>query len=617
MASGRCYVGLGVAIIALISAAPEGVAWETTWDDAVAQSKRGDKPVLICFLGLDWSKHCQRLHEELLSTPEFAKSLSAEFILLRVSVPGFKERSVSKRLDPVGESLRTDLAVTGVPALVVVTPDRVPLARHEGYASRSREWWVTRMRRRTKAGLAVLEDLRELEDTPTPSSLEAKIAYGRRLASVVEREDKAMPLRGWRVQSLREFMELDPSGRHGLWVLALRALVKSGRASEEESRAAILADPRNERGAREWGVLRLYPEKKADFGTRKRKRAFIHQWESLLHYPIKDPAAQRQLLFCLASTLLDLGEKDRAVVYAKRLKTAMGDEPGFEGFFEQTLLPDFAPPVLDAKQRAAAKAVAGTYVQDRLRAWEEQKEKAHDAMDIWLEGRGFVRYLLNPDGTFLRTASITPSPAGSKGRRGTWIVRGDKIQLVDHRLIGESREPEPIVGTVEGDTLRLRPELSRSRDAMPFRRVTTAWKLATEPTDASQQQRLAFHVDRMDGRDPFALAESVEALLKMKVPAAVSAAIRVLREHSDPGLREYVARALRSQPTEAAVSALIDGLGDPAELVLIACLDTLLSYQGQEWGTRRARRRLRERELAPVQREFRAWFKKNGIRPPK
>jgi thioredoxin-related protein len=76
--------------------------WETNFQQAVSESKKTGKPILLFFSGSDWCKPCIKLKKYVLETETFAK-YSHEFVLYNADFPSSSK--LNKELTKANEEL--------------------------------------------------------------------------------------------------------------------------------------------------------------------------------------------------------------------------------------------------------------------------------------------------------------------------------------------------------------------------------------------------------------------------------------------------------------------------------------------------------------------------------
>ena len=97
------------------------IHWMT--DIAAAQKKANDedKDLLLFFTGSDWCGFCIRLHDEVLSKPEFVAMLNKKYVPVELDFPNSKK--LPEALKKQNEELQGKFEVKGFPRVCVTDPD--------------------------------------------------------------------------------------------------------------------------------------------------------------------------------------------------------------------------------------------------------------------------------------------------------------------------------------------------------------------------------------------------------------------------------------------------------------------------------------------------------------
>jgi len=97
--------------------APEPIKWLHSYSEAVSLSQSTSKPIVILFTGTSWCPACMKLEREVISNPEFSKSVGQKFIFLKAEFPEYSESSV---MASPYKPLLDRYNVNAFPTLVVV-----------------------------------------------------------------------------------------------------------------------------------------------------------------------------------------------------------------------------------------------------------------------------------------------------------------------------------------------------------------------------------------------------------------------------------------------------------------------------------------------------------------
>lgn len=92
--------------------------WSTDYEVALAQARNEGKQVFLFFTGSDWCGWCQRLDQEILSTPEFKAYAAEKLILVKLDFP----RSIpqSDPLKTQNSQLAKQHRIRGYPTIIIL-----------------------------------------------------------------------------------------------------------------------------------------------------------------------------------------------------------------------------------------------------------------------------------------------------------------------------------------------------------------------------------------------------------------------------------------------------------------------------------------------------------------
>lgn len=93
-------------------------AWLTSWDKAAAESKKSGRPILMDFTGSDWCIWCQKLKQEVFSTPEFQTWAAKNVVLLELDYP--RSTPQSDALKKQNAELAEKYGIEGYPTVIFV-----------------------------------------------------------------------------------------------------------------------------------------------------------------------------------------------------------------------------------------------------------------------------------------------------------------------------------------------------------------------------------------------------------------------------------------------------------------------------------------------------------------
>ncbi len=102
--------------------------WLTEYSTARKASTDSGKPMLVYFSGLGWCYWCGRLDEEVFAAPEFEKFAKENLVLLNIDFPRTPTQRATAA-DKFNADLASSFGVTGVPSLILVSPDGKALGK--------------------------------------------------------------------------------------------------------------------------------------------------------------------------------------------------------------------------------------------------------------------------------------------------------------------------------------------------------------------------------------------------------------------------------------------------------------------------------------------------------
>ena len=125
-----CWVRLlPVLLLAAVSQAapPKELKWLNNYDLATSLAHKEDKVILAYFSGSDWDPWCQKLDNEVLSTPMFREWARQNVIPLQIDFP--RERQLASTVRAQNEKLKTRYSVSKVPTFIFFDSYGQPFAR--------------------------------------------------------------------------------------------------------------------------------------------------------------------------------------------------------------------------------------------------------------------------------------------------------------------------------------------------------------------------------------------------------------------------------------------------------------------------------------------------------
>ncbi|MBI1374704.1 MAG: thioredoxin fold domain-containing protein [Phycisphaera sp.] len=113
--------------------------WTEVYDDAVAESKKTNKPILADFTGSDWCGWCIKLHKEVFSTDEFKAWAKDHVVLLTVDFPNAKPQS--KEIKQQNKALEKKYKIEGYPTILFLDAEGKKLGE-SGYEEGGPKVWI-------------------------------------------------------------------------------------------------------------------------------------------------------------------------------------------------------------------------------------------------------------------------------------------------------------------------------------------------------------------------------------------------------------------------------------------------------------------------------------------
>lgn len=109
------------------------IQWFVNYTEAITESKKKNKNILVYFTGSDWCAPCKKLKQDLFLTEEF-KTLSEDYVLLYIDIPMNKKLLSSEQMAH-NKALLPKLNKKGVfPLLKILDGDEKELDELSGYS---------------------------------------------------------------------------------------------------------------------------------------------------------------------------------------------------------------------------------------------------------------------------------------------------------------------------------------------------------------------------------------------------------------------------------------------------------------------------------------------------
>lgn len=107
-------------VVSVSTQAQEGQTWLTDMNQAIAISKKEQKPLFLFFTGSDWCGWCIRLQNEVFKTPEFTAWAKEKVVLVELDFP--RRTPISDELKKQNNELQQFFGVRGYPTVWFAKP---------------------------------------------------------------------------------------------------------------------------------------------------------------------------------------------------------------------------------------------------------------------------------------------------------------------------------------------------------------------------------------------------------------------------------------------------------------------------------------------------------------
>lgn len=135
-----------ITLFSLSSFAQENTTkWLTNYEEALALSKKEDKPILMNFSGSDWCANCMRLEKVVFSSEAFKIFSTKNFVLLRLDFPAKKKNKLSPEMTKQNDALAEKFNKTGAFPTVTILGVDGKVKGITGYKKMSAEAYVSHL----------------------------------------------------------------------------------------------------------------------------------------------------------------------------------------------------------------------------------------------------------------------------------------------------------------------------------------------------------------------------------------------------------------------------------------------------------------------------------------
>ena len=322
-------------------AAKAAVEWIADFDKAVEKAKAEKKDLFVDFTGSDWCSWCIKLHDEVLEHAAFLDAASKEYVLVSLDYPHSPERQAKVPNPARNQELVQKYEVEGYPTVLLLTADGEVFGR-TGYQPGGPEAYVEHMTKLRTAGRAALLDAIALAKEFESAKDDARTAAIEKSLVMVEKAGADAAWTKKLIPAVRAAIAADPKNEKGTKLRAVKALLHAGVVDDAVLAEARTLDPKNEQGLLEQVVF-------AEIGAvhdEETCRATLKHIEELDALGIKDKDT-RQMLYANAAfwNFQVLSDKEKAESFAKKLK-AIADpaNPRLKQLIEAILGPDAEAP---------------------------------------------------------------------------------------------------------------------------------------------------------------------------------------------------------------------------------------------------------------------------------
>jgi protein disulfide-isomerase len=96
----------------------DNIRWLDDYEQAINESKSTSKPILLLFTGTGWCAYCDKLEEEVLNTPDFARAVGNKFIFVKVNYP--TPDNLPAKLAAQHKQLQEKYDIRGFPSVILI-----------------------------------------------------------------------------------------------------------------------------------------------------------------------------------------------------------------------------------------------------------------------------------------------------------------------------------------------------------------------------------------------------------------------------------------------------------------------------------------------------------------
>lgn len=137
------FILIGLLVMAVFNLFAGDSLWFENIEQARAEAKKTNKPMLLNFSGSDWCVWCKRLNNEVLSKSTFQKYAGENLVLVNLDFPQFTSQSDTVKKQ--NQQLAQTYKVRGFPTVVMLSSDGKEIGR-TGYQPGGPEKYIEHLK---------------------------------------------------------------------------------------------------------------------------------------------------------------------------------------------------------------------------------------------------------------------------------------------------------------------------------------------------------------------------------------------------------------------------------------------------------------------------------------
>lgn len=217
-------------------ASPTKITWSTNYEEAAAQAKSTQKPLLLLFTGPGWCSACELLEKEVINTKEFSDALGSQFIFVKLEFPK-SDVAQDSRLAAQNNQLMNKYNVRGLPTVVLLDSQQQKIGAVTGYRSGQARTYTANLQKLVSDYGTYKQGVSHLGNQKTP---------GRQLKAMLEKA-RTLGLEGDELAIIQAGMDSDQ--KNFFQIERYRCIAEQGQIHEPEAVALkqqlLASDPNN------------------------------------------------------------------------------------------------------------------------------------------------------------------------------------------------------------------------------------------------------------------------------------------------------------------------------------------------------------------------------------